>query len=73
MSCGCANRMRRVLVEFGYTLDPDQVWRRAGDSQEFPDSRIEEDHFRVLIETLSAKLSGVRTANFLRKIGRSRP
>lgn len=71
MSCGCAKRMRWVLRQAGYHFDPaDSVWKKEGALQEFPDSRIEEDHFRVLIETLADEMAGNRAANFLRKLGR---
>jgi hypothetical protein len=61
--------MRTVLRLAGYTLDPDAVWRKKGAAQDFPDARVEEDHFRVLIETLSDQLLGARANRFLRKLG----
>ena len=70
MSCGCAGRMRSVLVTLGYRLDHARgVWTKDGAAQEFPDSRVEEDHFRVLIESMSDQLLGARAANFMRKVG----
>jgi hypothetical protein len=59
--------MRNVLVQIGYRLDHDRmVWFKEG-GREFPDSRIEEDHFRVLIESMRDELFRAKAANFLRK------
>ena len=58
--------MRSILKLAGYKLDSDEVWRKEG-AQDFPDARVEEDHFRVLIETLSEQLFHRRATNFLRK------
>ena len=66
MACGCASRMRSILKLAGYTLD-DGVWRKEG-APEFPDDRIEDDHFIVLIEALSNELFGERATNFLRRV-----
>ena len=68
MSCGCAGRMRSVLKLNGYSLDADSVWRREG-HPDYPDARVEEEHFRVLIEAMSDAAFGLRAANFVRKIG----
>ena len=67
MACGCAKRMRNILRYTGYTLEEDGVWRKDGE-MEFPDSRVEEDHFRVLIETLSSEMFGKKAADFMRKV-----
>jgi hypothetical protein len=70
MSCGCASRLRGVLRLGGYTLGDDGVWRKEGHN-DIPDARVEEEHFRVLIESLSDRLFHARAANFLRKTRRS--
>lgn len=69
MACGCAGRMRKILANFGYKLE-DGVWRHPDLEQTFPDARIEDDHFRVLIETMEQKLQNTRAANFMRKLRR---
>ncbi len=65
--CGCADRMRDILDHFGYTL-ADGLWTKEG-RKTFPDARIEEDHFRVLIESMADEAMRSRAANWLRKIG----
>lgn len=61
--------MRRILKWAGYELDlRDEVWRKDGEP-EFPDSRVEEDHFRVLIEAMQTKAFKHRATNFVRRLG----
>jgi hypothetical protein len=62
--------MRWILGQQGYELDPtDEVWRKEG-APEFPDSRIEEDHFRVLIEAMLTRVFSKRAADFARRVSR---
>lgn len=68
MACGCASRMREILRMNGHVLEEDGVWRRPDDPFEVPDERIEEEHFKVLIETINSRLFGQRAANFLKRI-----
>ena len=67
MACGCASRMRRILRLSGYSLGDDSVWTK-GDHQ-IPDERIEDEHFKVLIETMETKLYGVKAALFNKRLG----
>lgn len=66
MACGCASRMRTILRMSGYTLE-DGEWTK-GDHQ-IPDERIEEDHFRVLIETMDHRLFGAKARAFTKRLG----
>lgn len=66
MACGCADRMRSILKLDGYTLEG-EYWVKEG-RESFEDSRLEEDHFRVLIESMSEKLFGRRALNFTRRV-----
>ena len=67
MACGCASRMRTILRMSGYSLGDDSVWTKG--DHEIPDERIEEDHFRVLIETMEQGLYGAKAALFARRLG----
>lgn len=71
MACGCAGRMRRILHTVGYRVVAGE-WRRGENDPVFPDSRVEEDHFRVLIEAMHREVVGAKVARFMRKIGESR-
>lgn len=63
--------MRRLLVVLGYKLD-DETWGRNPEDPTFPDARIEEEHFRYLIETMAAEAKIARAKLFERMIGGSR-
>ena len=67
MACGCASRMRTILKMSGYTRGDDDVWTK-GDHQ-IPDERIEEEHFRVLIETMDNNLFGAKARAFSKRLG----
>lgn len=71
MACGCAGRMRRILHTLGYR-QRDRVWRRGPEDPEFPDERVEEEHFRVLLESMHGEYMRARLSMFQRKIGGSR-
>ncbi|MHC4702675.1 MAG: hypothetical protein ACYTFQ_19100 [Planctomycetota bacterium] len=58
--------MRGILHMAGYSLD-DGVWTKEG-YDSYLDARIEEDHFRVLIESMWSELTHSRAATFLRKV-----
>ena len=66
MSCGCAGRMRKILERAGYELEAG-VWVRDG--HEIPDDRVEEEHFKVLIETLERRLVADRLNRFFERVG----
>lgn len=66
MGCGCAGRMRKILRQMEYTLVANE-WVK-GDHM-IPDARIEEDHFRVLIETMEKGLLRKRAQLFTRRLG----
>ncbi len=65
MACGCAQRMRGILKLAGYKLD-DGVWTKGVHT--VPDDRVEEDHFRVFIESMSTELFGARASAFMRRL-----
>lgn len=71
MACGCAGRMRLILKQIGYQLE-DGVWRRSPDDPEFPDTRVEEEHLRVLIETMGREIWHGRAQRMLRRLEVSR-
>jgi hypothetical protein len=47
--------MRAILSKCGYELGDDSVWRKDG-TQDIPDARVEEEHFKVLIETMGSEI-----------------
>jgi len=63
--CGCADRMRGILRTAGYTLVNGE-WIKGDHT--VPDDRVEEDHFRVLIETMGAGLHRARAQLFTRRL-----
>lgn len=65
MACGCAARLRTVLRLAGYTL-ADGEWTKG--DKVFPDVRIEEDHFKVLIETMSEGLFSKKAQLFTKRL-----
>ena len=65
MACGCARRMRTILEKAHYELE-DGVWRK--DDHEIPDDRVEEKHFKVLIETMGRELSASRVTTFFKTL-----
>lgn len=70
MACGCAKRMRNILRLAKYELEEDGVWRKNG-GPEFPDDRVEEHHFKVLIETLQSEVFKGKADNFMNRINRA--
>lgn len=54
----------------GYEKGEDEVWRKEGSEHEIPDDRIEEDHFRVLVETMVGETYRARVGRLLQKTGR---
>lgn len=65
MGCGCAGRMRNILRQTGYTLADDE-WSKG--DHVIPNSRIEEDHFRVLIETMEKSVFAEKARLFTRRL-----
>lgn len=65
MGCKCADRMRGILKLVGYVLDGGE-WTKG--DHVIPDSRIEEDHFRVLIETMEAGFLRKKAQLFMRRL-----
>lgn len=68
MACGCASRMRTILRRSGYQLGDDEVWRKG--DHEIPDAKVEDEHFRVLIETLEVQLLRPRVKAFMERLNR---
>jgi hypothetical protein len=65
--------MRWILHRVGYKRDQgDMVWRRGPDDPEFPDERVDEEHFRVLIESMAHEMWSRRAKLFSRKMEVSR-
>ena len=68
MSCGCSGRLRYLLQKMGWARDPHSAeWRKDG-HEPIPDERVEEDHFRVLIETLWHEAMVARAQVFKRRL-----
>ena len=67
MACGCARRMRTILRMAGYSRGDDDVWTKG--DHEIPDEKIEEEHFKVLIETMEQTLWGAKRAAFSKRLG----
>lgn len=65
--------MRSILKLRKYELGEDGVWRKDGSEHEIPDDRIEEEHFKVLIETMSAEALRAKASFMHTRLGRSRP
>ena len=66
--CGCADRMAEVLRK----LD----WRREGDNwvkegfDPIPHDRVEDDHTRLLVETMYRQVQFTVANKWLHKLGR---
>lgn len=65
MGCGCASRMRNILRQTGYTLT-EGVWTKGVHT--VPDDRLEEDHFRVFIETMEKSVFAEKARLFTRRL-----
>ena len=70
MACGCAQRMRGILKLAGYTL-VDGEWTKGGHM--ISDDRIEEDHTKVLIETMEKGLFAARAKLFSQRLLGGKP
>lgn len=69
MSCKCANRMRGILRLAKYELN-DGVWEKEG-RDPIPDSRVEEHHFKTLIETMHIETMSSKAVNFIKRTKRA--
>jgi hypothetical protein len=58
--------MRTILRLYGYTLE-DGEWTKG--DHVVPDDRIEEEHFKVLIETMEKKLFNPKAKAFAKRLG----
>ena len=72
MSCGCAKRMRGILHARGYKRDENGVWRKEGSEHAIPDDRVEEEHFKVLIETMVSETMSWRVNRLMNRTRGSR-
>ncbi len=70
MACGCAKRMRGILKLAGYTL-ADGEWTKG--DHVVPDDRVEEDHFKVLIETMEKGLFATKAQLFTKRLLGGKP
>lgn len=67
--CGCSQRMRWLLERGHWEFNAaTKEWEKEG-YDSIPDHRIEEDHFRILIETVVQETGHSRAAGWLNKLG----
>lgn len=70
MACGCAQRMRGILKLAGYDLY-EGIWTKGVHT--VPDDRIEEEHFRIFIETMGKELFATRAQRFTQRLLGGKP